>query len=867
MKKFLIILLVFIAIIVGALIAIPQLFKDEIRRAIDTEISKNVNAKVYFDTDKIGITIFKDFPDITLTLQDCGIVGVGVFQEDTLAAIDAFDLTVDVGSLIFSDQIQLKSINMVNPRIIVLVREDGQANYDILVESEEDPDIVENEAASTMSVSIDNWTIINGTLVYYDYSNNFLMAMDEIQHSGSGDFSMDNFDLNTHTTIERMMASYGNVEYLKDKRLVAEIILNIDLPNQKYTFLENSISINDFNFGFEGFLEMLSDHYNMDIHFTGEDNSVKSIFSLIPGVYTENFKDIKAEGLLDFNGSVKGIYDEVRNINPSFGIQLSSSNGYIQYPDLPESVSNIRFDLQIDNLSGIYEETVINLKQLHMDLGPNPIDASMKINNLKNYKAEGIIKANVDLDNILKFYPLEDTQLSGNVNANLSVNGVYDTVRHTIPVTGNVNIHNLDYESKDLKQGFKIALAELTLSTARIDVKDFQGTIGNSDLVLKGYLTNYIEYLFEENVQLNGKFDFTSSLVDLNEWMTAEGDSENGVADTTSVEIIKVPENLDFILDSRIGKILYDNLELTDFKGRLTIRDGALLFNDVGFNCLDGLFAMNGSYNTRLEDHPKYDFDLSIKDLSIPKSYKHFITIQKLAPIAEIMEGSFSSEFELNGELNQDFTPDLTTLSGKGLLNIVYAAIQGSNSKVISGITKVSNLKGESTNVGLANVILNSQIENGRVFTQPFNVKFGKNNALIAGSSGLDGSLDYNVKMDVPPEVINTAGSLLTSIAGKDINMNSKDIKINLKVNGNYNDPKISVLGIESGESKQAAQEALKAKVEEEKEKVVVEAEKILEDQQEKAPDEVKKILEDQEENIEKAKNKLRQFLKKDGSG
>jgi len=864
MKKLLIILLVFLVIIVGALIAIPILFKDNIKAAIDSEISRNVNAKVYFDTNKIGVTFFKNFPNITLTLQDFGIVGVDTFQEDTLAAMDAFDLTVDFWSLIIGDKIQLKSINLINPRILILVHENGMANYDIMIESDESS-AGELEEETALSVSIDNWIIKNGSLVYYDYSSNFLMALDGIEHSGSGDFSMDIFDMHTSTTIERMMASYEDVEYLKNKRLVADMILNIDLPNQRYTFMNNTFSVNDLDFGFEGFLEMPDDHYNMDIAFSGYNNSVKSILSLVPGAYTESFKDIQADGLLDFNGYIKGVYDESQNKNPSFNLRMSSTDGRIKYPDLPESITNIRFDLMVDNPSGVYEQTVIDLKQLHMDLGKNPLDAAIKIHNLVNYKVDAVVKANVDLEDILRFYPMEETDLTGKINADLTVNGVYDSIKHTIPIAGNVTIADLYYKSKDLPQGFRIASADVLLNTERIDVKSFKGAIGKSDLVLKGYLMNYYDYMMEENAVLDGKFDFTSTLVDLNEWITGEEEEDTEVEDTASLEVIKVPVNLDFVLDSRIDKVLYDNLELKDFKGQLIVQNGTLQFNEVGFNSLGGLFRINGLYDTGDEEHPKFDFDLSVKDLSIPESYRHFMTIQMLAPIAEIMEGSFSTNFKLNGELNKDFTPDLSTLSGKGLLNIAHAAIQGSRSKVISGITKVSNLNTESTNVGLTNVILNSQIENGRVFTQPFNVRFGKNNALIAGSSGLDGTLDYNIKMDVPPEVIQTADSLLSSVVGKDLNLNAKDIKLNLNVKGNYNDPKISILGAESGENKQAAEEALKAKVEVEKEKAIEEAEKMLEAETEKAPEEVQKILEEHEEEIEKAKDRLKKFFDKDG--
>jgi len=360
MKRFLIILLIAVFVIIGALIAVPFFFKDEIKAAIDTEISRSIKADVYFDTDRIGISFFKKFPNITLTLKKFGIVGVEAFEGDTLAAIDAFDITVDVKSLIIGDQIKLKSINLVNPRVFVLVNEDGLANYDIMIEHEE---VSSDEATGKdekLSVSIDSWTIKNGKLVYYDFSNNFLLALDDINHSGSGDFSMEIFDLNTSTTIERMMASYEDVEYLKNKKLVADIILNIDLAKQKYTFKENVIYVNDFNLGFDGFVEMLTDHYNIDLTFQGDNNSVKSILSLIPGAYTEDFKDIKAEGLLDFKGYVKGIYNEAQKQNPAFNINLNSDDGYIQYPGLSEAIRNIRFNLEIDNITGEIDETAID---------------------------------------------------------------------------------------------------------------------------------------------------------------------------------------------------------------------------------------------------------------------------------------------------------------------------------------------------------------------------------------------------------------------------------------------------------------------------------------------------------------------------
>ncbi len=871
MKKLFLILTIILVVIIGTLIVLPILYKDDIRSAIDSVISKNVEANVYFDENKIGVSIIKNFPNLTLTLEDFGIVGAGIFKNDTLAAIDAFNLTIDLKSLISGEQIKLNSINLVNPRIVILVNEDGEANYDIMIEKEAEVEEVQDEKDPGMEISVDEWNIDNGKVVYYDYASNLLIALDGLNHSGSGDFSLEVFDISTTTSIDRMMASYNEIEYLKNKELKADLVLHVDMVKNQYSFGQNTISINDFNFGFEGFLEVLSDQYNMDISYHGKDNSVKSILSLIPRAYSEDFKDIHAEGNLDFQGQIKGIYSESQNKSPAFNLRMSTENGQIQYPDLPEALDNIRFDLSVENQTGNLEQTVIDFRDVHFEIGDNPIDASVKINNLSDYDLKASINADLDLNNILRIFPVEETELSGRIETDLVIEGVYDTVNHTIPVSGEVIVDNLYYKSKDFQQGFTISSSDVTLDDKRIDVETFEGNIGNSDLSLKGYIQNYIDYILHKEAILVGEFDFNSEFFDVNEWL-AEGSGEineksesDAIEDSLSYSSYKIPQNIDFILESKIKKVLYDNLELNDFSGQVVVRDGAVQFNDVGFNSLGGQFNLAGSYDTKPEDKSSYDFNLDIEKLSIPESYKHFMTVKMLAPIAEIMEGNFSSSFKLKGKLDKDLSPDLSTMSGQGILNIANAAIRGSDSEVISGITSVSKLTDQSADVSLTNVILNSEIENGRVFIQPFNVSFGDNNALIAGSNGLDGSLDYDVKLDVPQEIINTAGSLLTSISGQEINVNSEDVKLNIKVAGDYNSPKISILGAETGENKKAAEEALKAKVEEEKEKALVEAEKLLEAEKEKAPEEVQKIMEEHEEEIEKAKTRLKKFFKKDG--
>jgi basic membrane lipoprotein Med (substrate-binding protein (PBP1-ABC) superfamily) len=162
---------------------------------------------------------------------------------------------------------------------------------------------------------------------------------------------------------------------------------------------------------------------------------------------------------------------------------------------------------------------------------------------------------------------------------------------------------------------------------------------------------------------------------------------------------------------------------------------------------------------------------------------------------------------------------------------------------------------------------MSTQIIDGRVLVQPFTINMGDNKAVVAGSHGLDGSMDYRLKLDVPPGMVQSATSLVSSAIGQDLNVNAKDVKLNLGIGGTFKEPKISILGAETGGTEATAKDALKAVVDEEKEKLAQEAEKKIDEQTENLLEQTDEIIEDEEvkEQVDKAKETLKQLLKKKG--
>ena len=797
-KKILIGLTIFIIAFFGVVIAAPYFFKDQIKATIDQQIAANVNADVIFDIDNFSISLLTNFPNLTTSIKELGVVGRGEFAGDELFAIDEFEVEVSIGKLLFNDQMSIQSISLTNPQIFIKVLPDGKANYDIMISpNDAEPDTTTAEA-SDFSMAIEKWQISGGHIIYDDATIPAYVELENLNHTGSGNFSLSVFDLATRTDVLLKQINYAGENYLSNRHLAADIILNMNLDQMKFAFKENTIALNDFSFGFDGWLAMPDEDIDMDISFTSRDNTFKSLISLIPAIYKEDFNDLKSSGTVSFDGMAKGIYND--QSMPAFKVNLAVSDGMFQYPDLTEDVSNVEIKMLIANSDGNIDNTKIDISTFHVELGKNPIDASLKITNLIDYPIDLKASAKIDFAEMMQIFPMEGIELKGILDVNLKIMGVYDTSTSTIPASGNFNLSDFYYADEEyLQHGMSISTAIASFNPENISLDAFESKIGQSDFVATGKLSNYLNYALMPNEVLSGNINLASNNILVDEFMTTtETEEEIIEADTVlaSEEVydMAIPANLDFTMNANLEKIEYDGLILTDAQGVVIIKDGILDMNNLSTKTLGGKIVFNGVYNTKEPKDPKFDMELGINNISIQESFKAFNTVQKLAPIAKNMNGNLTTNFKMKGDLDNELMPVTETVNGAGLLIIEEATLKGS--KFVTDLSKFTSKSGKEKMI-LSDIKMNVAIINGAVFIDPFDVLIDGHKSTISGNTSLDGELDYKITTSVPAgQLGQQANAALGKLTGSTEEASS-EIKLNLGVTGLYDSPKISLIGLD----------------------------------------------------------------------
>jgi hypothetical protein len=425
MKKKLLIAGAVFLVLLGILIALPFIFKDKIAERIDREIQASVNAQVYYDFNNISLSIFQRFPHISATVREFGIIGNPPFQNDTLIHVNQLQIDFNLRSVIFDEYPTLTGLHLDGGSLYVKVLEDGTANYDITYPSEEAP------AESNFKMAVDILEVNDLDLIYNDRQLDFFMALGQIDIEGRGDFTLDVYDLPMKMEAYIADVTYEGTNYLRSKTFKGETVLNVDLEQLKFSLGDGSFQLNEFLFDLQGFIALPNDDIEMDLAFEGKNNSFKSILSLVPGIYTESFENLRTSGTMDFRGFMKGIYNE--SSFPSFDISLKVEDGMFQYPDLPRPVSDINVAMQMVNNSNNLDNTSVDIPTFSMNFGSNPISGRFALANLVDYPIDGALKGKLNLEELTSIFPVDGITLRGILDVDAAAKGRYDSVAEIIP--------------------------------------------------------------------------------------------------------------------------------------------------------------------------------------------------------------------------------------------------------------------------------------------------------------------------------------------------------------------------------------------------------------------------------------------------
>ncbi|MDY8136645.1 AsmA-like C-terminal region-containing protein [Aquimarina sp. 2201CG5-10] len=795
MKKALKILGIVLLLFIIAIISIPFLFKGTIQDKVRYMINEHVNAKV--DFADIDISLLRSFPQASVEIDELSIINYEPFEGDTLVYSKKIALDMSINELFkdASEPISVKEFIIDEAHIAIKTDSLGNSNFDIARKQSETPEPTPKEEESgSFTFALEHYEVNHSNILYKDDQSGTILELTDLNHKGDGAVSGEKVILNTHSDTEASFG-LGDTKYLNKNKLQLDAAIELDLENQKYSFMENKALINQLPLEFNGFVQLFEKHTEVDLSFKTPSSDFKNFLAVIPETYAKNLDGVETSGDFSIQGMIKGTADDT--YIPKMDITILSNNASFKYPDLPKSVSNITIDTQIKNDTGLVDDTFVKIGNLTFRIDQDTFAAKGSLLNLTgNMIVDMAVNGTLNLSNLDQAYPLQlEQDLNGIVKADIKTHFDMQSLEkeqyQNVKSSGNASISGFSYSSPETPNEIKISNADVSFNPDVITLNTLDANTGKSDLKAKGTIHNLMGFLFSKQ-DLKGEFDVNSNVFAVNDFMVAESDTDEKEEKEVANEegALQIPSFLNATLNFDAKKVIYDNLELKNTKGSVKIKDETAYLENVTSNIFDGGLAFNGNVSTKSEV-PSFAMSLDLSKVNIAKSFNSLELIKGLAPIAKALTGALTTQIKLNGDLKNDLTPVLTSLKGNALAEILNAKVNAEGTPLLSKLDGELNFL-NLDKLNLKDIKTKLSFDDGQINVKPFDFTIDDIKITASGSHGFDSNMNYNVSLDVPAKYLgNDISGLVSQLNEQEAK--SMTIALPVGVTGNFTNPKISL--------------------------------------------------------------------------
>lgn len=318
-----------------------------------------------------------------------------------------------------------------------------------------------------------------------------------------------------------------------------------------------------------------------------------------------------------------------------------------------------------------------------------------------------------------------------------------------------------------------------TYSNKDFQIAQSQVRVGNSDFALSGEVQNIGAWLRKQGT-LEGELNFVSEHTDVNELMALcsadSGSEEQPEAaqtkeDTTTrdasspqeksteeVSPFLVPLGVDVALNTHIKEAVVFNEVAHDLKGKLYIKDGTLVLEEMGFVCNAAKLQLTAMYRTPRRNHIYVGFDYHMIDIDIAELIHMIPQLDSIVPMLRAFKGA--AEFHLAAETYTNAKYELKPSTLRGACSIFGKDLVVMDNATFSKISKLLMFNKKTENK-VDSISAELTVYKKEIDVYPFCVSLDNYMVALGGRHNLDMNFDYDINVLSPIYVgVNVSGNI-----------------------------------------------------------------------------------------------------------
>lgn len=407
---------------------------------------------------------------------------------------------------------------------------------------------------------------------------------------------------------------------------------------------------------------------------------------------------------------------------------------------------NLSADLKFDCLDVVYDSVAAHADRPVISVVTRP------------GKSSGGLSADISFDSKMMNTTIGDDYelnvnsltLDASVNQNKAKEGLLNRWNPTAELGFNDAVLKVDGLDEDVR----ICNIDFLYDSRQLDFKKSTFIVGKSDLSLQGSLAGIKEWMEDHKNLLKGDFQLTSDRLDINEIMDltsgwgTDADAEKSKDESVEYNPFMVPEGVDLSFRIKTKRAFVDNFDLNDLGGGMTIKDGTLILQEIGFTNKAAEMQLTALYQSPRRNNLFLAMDFHLLDVQINDLLHMIPYIDTLVPMLKTFDGQ--AEFHIGAETNlkANYEPKISTLRAA-------ADIEGKNLSVNDQFTftKMTDMLDISTNGEYRVDSLDVQLTvfKNEIDLWPSQIGIGKYKVTLDGRMALDRNGEYHLSVTESP--------------------------------------------------------------------------------------------------------------------
>jgi len=500
-----------LVVILALLFLTPIIFADKIKEQIKKTANEKLSAELNYSD--VSLSFFHHFPSLTLTLNDLSLNGSAPYKNEKFITAKEISFGINVASLIFSKEVEIDQIYLLNSSINVKVNPKGEANYNVYKSSK--PSASKDSNDEDASLKLERIEIINSKIIYDDQSTKVHFDAFGFDYLGKGDLNKAVFDLYSKAKIEKLNIVYEGEPYLMNKKIDADLITKVNVNSLSFFFQQNNLKINQLLVDFKGKFDFLKYGYNMDLVIKSDNSDLYDVFTAFPPKYITWLSKTEVKGKTNLLFTLKGKYISSQNIAPDLNLDVKIDNGFVNYNKSAFPVSNLNLEVKTTVSSLNPDLLTVDGKNLSLNINKNYLKSKFHVKGLDAPEINADFKAKIDLGKLTSALGIPDVILKGSITGDVKANGKFDQKNRLFPVIkGFINLNNGYIKTKYYPNAItnifinsKIENQKGTFDDLRVNIKPAQFTFEGKPVFVSADLSNFDDLNYD--VKAKGELDIS----------------------------------------------------------------------------------------------------------------------------------------------------------------------------------------------------------------------------------------------------------------------------------------------------------------------------------------------------------------------